>query len=127
MANTHLDEIDRGILAARVFQRDAQEGPRVGDYVQLTEGCLVRIGYLWPYHAQVSETGSWYLDVGGHVDFTGPLDRCIPRGDLLLTEDRLDGAFSFFRHDEHRIGNLVHVMVPCRVYSHLARKELDGV
>lgn len=122
MANTHLDEIDRGILAARVFQRDAQEGARVGDYVVMGDGRLVRISYLWPYHAQVSETGAWYLDVGGHVDFSGSLHRCIPRGELQLTDHQLDGAFSFFHHDEHRTGNLVSVVVACRVYQWVARE-----
>ncbi len=126
MSNTHLDEDDRVILAARTIQRDAQEGARVGDYVVMGDGRLVRISYLWPYHAQVSESGSWYLDVGGHVDFLGTLEAGVPRSELELTAGSLDGLFWFFHHDEHRAHNGVPVTVLCRVYRHVVRDEQKG-
>lgn len=128
MANTHLDEIDRGILATRTFQRDAVEGPRVGDYVRFENGRLSRITYLWPYDAQVTALlGSWYLDAGGYVDFSGPLfspvQPAVPIGELQLDDEIRSGPFSFYGHDEHRAGNLVHVMVPCRIFRRIERQS----
>jgi len=123
MPNKHLDEDDQVILAARVTQRNAQEGARVGDYVVMGDGRLVRISYLWPYHAQVSESGSWYLDIGGHVDFSGSLESGIARSELELAAGSLDGLFWFFHRDEHRAHNAVHVTVPCRVYRRVERSE----
>lgn len=131
MANTHLDQIDQGILAARALQRDAVAGPRVGDYVRFESGRLARITYLWPYDAQITALlGTWYLDVGGHTDFTGPmfgpLQPAVPIGELQLDDEIRNGQFYFYGHDEHRAGNCVDVMVPCRVYRRVERKREEA-
>jgi len=128
MSNEHLDEVDRAILVARVIQRDAVEGPRVGDYVRFETGRLARITYLWPCDAQITALrGSWYLDAGGYVDFSGPLSSpvqpAVPIGELQPDDEIRAGEFDFFHHDEHRPNNSVHVMVPCRVYRRVERKS----
>ena len=126
MSNMHLDERDHAILAERVAERDTLKGPRVGDFVVMDDGRLVRISYLWPDTAQVSEGGSWYLGERGYVSFSGSLEPGFRRSELRPINSMRDATFWFFHHKEARADNGVYVAIPCRVYRRVKPTDENG-
>lgn len=123
MSNAHLDERDQAILAERVAHRDTDEGPRVGDFVVMDGGRLVRVSYLWADIVQVSQEGSWHLGEGGYASFSGSLEPGFPRNELRPIDSLRDGTFWFFHHNDRRAHNGVDVTIPCRVYRRVRRTD----
>ena len=115
-----LDETDRGILADRTAAWQTHEGPRVGDYLTLTDGRLVR---FTPDGGETLQTtsptfggGSFHLSRGGEMSYSGALDPGFEKSRLVDTQETRPGRCWFSSHDFSIAHNGVDVEVPCRVY-----------
>jgi hypothetical protein len=140
------DARDAEILAKKVAEWNNVSGPRVGDYVILTNGIYDRFTYDMGEGIQVGggvnheysrdyKTRHWkehkdggygfYLSHGGCVSYSGSLDRSVPKSHLELTGETRDGGFWFFHHDRAEAHNGVCFTVPCRVWR-LHETEFKG-
>ena len=111
-----IDQRDLDILAARSAALDAVSGPRVGDWVEFTDGVSRRISHLWPESAQTSDGGSFYLG-DGYVSMSGALHDSVPTDSLVITGERRAGAVWFFHHDHATAHNGVETTLLFRVYT----------
>ena len=128
---TEFDERDRAIVAEREQALNADQGPRVGDYVEFANSVTRRISHMWPAFAdtgdgwsapasaQTSEGGSFYLG-DGYVSFSGGLHPGIPVDTLTRTEEMRPGSVWVFHHDWHTAHNGVDTEIPFRVYHSTA-------
>lgn len=118
------DERDAEILRASTRERDATEGPRVGDFVRMPDGELRRFTHEWDDGFQTTIRAnvdtSFYLGRDGRVSFSGSLDRTIARERIEATDETKDGRFWFFHHGEVGAHRGVDAMTPCRVYRVVA-------
>lgn len=118
------DEKDLELLADRIKARDKRQGPRVGDFVQLTDGTERRFTHDWGSDIQTTVgpshpcdgDASFYLGNNGGADFSGSLDRAIPKSQLTDTGETKSARFWFFHHDYMTAHNGVSVVAPCRVF-----------
>lgn len=116
------DERDAEILAERIAEYDARQGPRVGDYVRFADDVTRRISYVWRdehetvFSVQTSTGGSYYLGKG-YVSMSGSLFGGVKPDTLTLTDETRDGGVWFFHHDWHTAHNGVDVTVPFRVFT----------
>lgn len=114
------DEHDAAILTACVLARDMIDGPRVGDFVYMPDGSLLRFTHDWGDGLQTTcqafGGGSFYLDRSGSVSFSGALDPPIARECIERTSETRDGAFWFFHHGFPGANLGVDCTAPCRVY-----------
>lgn len=111
-----LDARDAEILAERVKAFDQIAGPRVGDFVEFSNGVTHRFAHDWGERGlQTTAGGSWYLGKG-YVSFSGGLDPCIPRDSLTDTGDTREGDVWFFHHDLWGAGRGIDARVTFRVY-----------
>jgi hypothetical protein len=120
--NPKFDEIDAAILERRSLAYNAISGPRVGDFLETTEG-LLRFTHDWddaiqttvrpshPCHGDMS----FYLG-DGYVEFSGSLDPAIDKTKLRDTGEQREGTFWFFHHDYKTAHNGVPCKMQCRVY-----------
>jgi hypothetical protein len=120
-----LDQIDTELFAARVAKFDARnDGPRVGDFVVMFDGEYRRFTHDWGCDIQTTCKGasfgaSFYFGKCGHMDFSGGLDRALPKTSLFLTDEVKSGPVWFFHHDQARAHNGVQAMVDCRVFHYI--------
>ena len=128
------DERDGEILAERQLRRERITGPRVGDFVWMTDGELRRFAHHWGDRIQptsgpskgprdIGAGGSFHLCRNGGVEHSGGLDQGIPIDRLRPTEETQDGWFWFFHHDSARAHNGVNFKIPCRVYKVIPESE----
>jgi hypothetical protein len=97
------------------------DGPRVGDFVEMTDGTLRRFTYSWNDGIQVTNAqygSSFYLSKHGYADFSGGLDPAIPITQLVDTQRVRDGSFWFFHHDVSGANRGVECTMECRIYRH---------
>jgi hypothetical protein len=112
-----LDERNAAILADRLAQLDAIQGPRVGDWVFFADDVRRRISYIWTderceaLSIQTSNGGSYYLG-NGYVSMSGGLFPGFPPVLLEPTGETVDGWVWFFDHDHAGAGRGVDVQVP---------------
>lgn len=112
-----LDDRNQAILTARIKLLDEEEGPRVGDYVEFSNGVTRRVSYIWfGERVQTSDAGSFYLG-NGYVSFSGSLHDGVPRNTLVRTEAKRLGSVWFFRNDYHQANNALNVEIEFRVYK----------
>lgn len=121
--NPRLDPRDMAILRERAALYAALQGPRVGDWVQMADKSLRRFTYDWGKEIQTTlpYTGpaSFYLTPEGRASYSGGLASAIPKSDLMLVSEALDGRFWFFHHDWPRAHNGVDVLLQCRLFRQL--------
>lgn len=110
------DERDKVLLAGRIKSREKIKGVRLGDFVVFPDGHRERVSHHWGDAVQTSPGGSFYLDRGGAVSFSGGLNPSIPLAKIQLTPEVAEGAFWFFHHDFWWADNGVDVVAPCRVF-----------
>lgn len=110
------DARDAELVRRRMARLDAQDGPRVGDFVRFADGVERRISYLWDDGAQTSEAGSFYLSESGCA-FSGSLHPPVPIEALVRADERRPGSVWIFHHDVPRAGNAVTARVQFRVYD----------
>src|SRR3990167_7939395 len=126
------DARDQQLLDARITNRNALPGPRVGDFVIMRDGAIHRFSHDWQEGGlQTSEAsynperpwagGSWYLGSSGLSSFSGGLDPIIKREHLAEVGYERNGSFWFFHHDIPRAHCGVTVSVPCRVFVNYGR------
>lgn len=116
--DVNLDEKDQEVLAVAVKARDAQEGPRIGDFVLFPGGQLERFSHEWSDGIQTSPGGSFYLGKQGNGSLScGGLNPAIHKGTLELTVAILPGSFWFFHHGVAGAGRGVYFEIPCRVFK----------
>ena len=118
--STVFDEKDRAIRDARIAMWSGRTGPRVGDFVVMSEGDVRRFTHDWGDDIQVTSgiggDGSFYFTRDGFMDYSGGLHPPILKTKLVdLNQTRMGHAW-FFHHDERRAHNGVTCSVPCRVY-----------
>jgi hypothetical protein len=116
-----LDTRDAEILTARIAARATIDGARVGDFVRMPDGNLLRFTHDWGDGLQTtlrSDAGSFYFCKSGHMDYSGGLDRALPRDRLRDTGDLVPATAWFFHHDHHRAHNSVAVVVLCRLFEY---------
>lgn len=117
---TDLDERDEQILLERVGRRAHINGPRVGDFVIRTTGEVLRFTHDHGDRLQVSvkeQSGSFYFDASGYLDYSGSLDPAIKKSNLHVLPELREGACWFFHHNQPRAHNGVAALIPCRVYE----------
>ena len=107
-------------MAREVF--DARDGIRVGDYVRLLDGRLVRVCNAYKYLEHRVQTigpyaGSYYMDEGGLASYSGGLDPGMAGDTLVLTDEVMDGEFWHFDMGWPRAHAGVNYKLPCRVYK----------
>lgn len=119
-----LDERDEAIVAARVAELDAVEGPRVGDFVIFADDKVARVAHIWrvdPVSVQTSAGGSFYLG-DGHVSMSGSLFTGVPGDTLTRTDEVRNGSVWIFHHDWHTAQGGVSFEIPFRVYRSTASR-----
>lgn len=112
------DTRDAEIMAERAAKRDAHDGPRVGDFVEFTDGTLGRFSYDRGDSMQwsVGECfNSFHLHKAGGVSFSGSLYASLPKAELEHIGER-PGWFWIFHHGYVQAHSGVNGQVPCRVY-----------
>jgi hypothetical protein len=119
-----IDNTDRLIVMDRAAARDRVQGPRVGDYVHMTDGTTRRFTHHWGDSIQTTcvgacAGGSFYLQCGA-MNFSGALDSAIPISTLEMTDETREGSCWIFHHDRWQAHNAVHTSIPCRVYRQTA-------
>lgn len=110
------DEKDEQIRLRNLREFDLRPGPRVGDYVDFSDGVTRRISYVWDDGVQTSDGGSWYFGLG-YCSFSGGLYPSIKLGTLSLTKEKREGDVWFFHHDFSQAHNGVYTKVPFRVFK----------
>lgn len=120
--NSHLDKRDTAILQGCILNWSKREGPRVGDFLELSDAQLLRFTHNWGDGIQTTwkghGEGSFYLGNNGVASYSGSLDPIIPFEKIKDTLSTRNGRFWFFSHGEARAHNGVDVWVPCRVYKY---------
>lgn len=112
------------ILTNRLADHDKRVGPRVGDWVEFTDGITRRLSHDWGETMQTSDGGNYYLGNEGISLSNGSLHRGIDVGTLVLTSEMRLAPVWFFSHDNWTAQNGVHIRVPVRVFRcTLASKE----
>ena len=111
------DDRDGEIAVDRGTERDSRRGPRVGDFILWPDGRLHRFSHDWGDKIQTSAGGSFYLQEGGGVSFSGGLDPGIDKKDMAELGHRY-GHFWIFHHDHWGASRGVGVGLLCRVYKY---------
>jgi len=111
------DEQDMDIALESWESREEIDGPRIGDFVEFSDGVVHRFSHDWGDGMQTSKEGSIYLRKDGSASFSGGLNPCIPVDTLENTGKRKPGAFWFFHHDHWCAHNGVRFTIPCRVFK----------
>ena len=119
------DDRDAEILAQREQEFNQLAGPRVGDFLKVTDDSYLRFTHDWddsiqttvrPKHPCYGDA-SFYLGGDGYVSFSGSLDHAIPKNTLRDTGAMLDGSFWFFHHNHSGAERGVYFKMPCRVFE----------
>jgi hypothetical protein len=116
------DEKDQAILDQRIATWDKRSGPRVGDFVEMPDGALLRFTHDWGSDIQttcrkMSGDVSFYFG-NGYMSFSGSLDPAICKSKLTQVASTMPGNVWFFHHNERRAHNGVYFKIPCRVYRY---------
>jgi hypothetical protein len=127
------DKQDAKLLERRQAKFTRKTTPQVGDFVRFKDGTIRRISYVWDFEDEEARVqtadamgGSYYL--GDFLDHWEPSDDCyvcysgglypgIPANTLKLTDERKEGWFWFFHHDQAEAHNGVDCTMPCRVWE----------
>ena len=120
MTTTTIDQRDNELLFARIAARANIDGARVGDWCRLPDDNMVRFTHDWGDDLQTDRgqgLGSFYFSRCGFMDYSGGLDRALPRDRLHDTGAMLAAPCWFFHHDRPAAHNGVTVSVPCRVFE----------
>lgn len=117
-----LDGGDAAIVEARYVARTHLSGPRVGDFVEFSDGTVRQVSYDWSRHdmegLQTSDLGEgrFYLCSTGGLDFSGGLHPCVPRELFTPTGETRDAVAWIFHHDRHVAHNGVEFRMPVAVW-----------
>ena len=116
------DALDEQIKQIRIDAWNNRSGPRVGDFVRMPDGALLRFTHDFGEEIQTTaprEPGDQSFYFGhGYCSFSGSLDSPILKSDLFDTGATQEGPVWFFHHDSARAHNGVHTTIPCRVYHY---------
>lgn len=118
------DPDNLAILSSRIAALDAINGPRVGDFIELTvpdDRCRNYTRFTHD-HGDLLQTGGstygqYYLLGGGGVSYSGGLDPGIMKSDLIATPRKRDGSVWFFDKGSSGAGRGVNFTIPFRVYT----------
>ena len=116
------DKRDAEILAARIACRAAIEGPRVGDYIDMLDGTRRRFTHDWGDGFQTTvprADASFHIWRDGQLDFSGSLDKPVPRDRIADTGATADGSAWFFHHGFTEAHGGIVAQIPCRVYRQM--------
>lgn len=113
------DERDADILHERTKRRETRTGPRIGDFIRMLDGRLMRFSHDWGDDIQISEGGSFYLSEGGGLSFSGGLEPPILKSTIVDTGEQRDGWVWFFHHGVSGAHRGVRCALPCRVYRQI--------
>lgn len=119
-------ERDYDILNSRIRKLNQREGPRVGDFVIMTDCAVLRFTYELPHEPRLIQTTtrstngntSFYINRSGFCDYSGSLGSALPIETLEETPETRFGRVWFFSDDYAREHNTVHAMISFRVYRH---------
>lgn len=118
------DAVDAEILKERERLFNAEQGPRVGDFLRMQDGTLRRFTHDWgediqttvgPSHPCNGDASFFLSD--GHASFSGSLDPAILKSKMRDSGEKLDGSFWFFHHNHYCAENGVYFKIPCRVFE----------
>lgn len=113
------DQQDAEILNRRISLYNRRTGPRVGDFLRMQDGAMLRFTHDWGDDIQTTIKGcgdaSFYLG-NGYCSFSGSLDSAIPKTRIHATDEIKDGSVWFFHHDHAQAHNGVYTTMPFRVY-----------
>jgi hypothetical protein len=106
---------------------DEMHGPRVGDYIQFSDGYLTRITEVEEDHVQTGgeKHSSYHLGSNG-CSYSGGLDPGININELRITKETRAGSVWFFHLNESKADNAVHYQIPFRVYIPSENADLSG-
>lgn len=118
------DTQDALLLVKREMLFNEIPGPRVGDFLRVADGAVLRFTHDWGDVIQTTVTAkhpchgdaSFYLS-DGHVSFSGSLNPAICKDSLRDTGETLEGSFWFFHHNQAQAENGVYFKMKCRVFE----------
>lgn len=127
------DEIDAGILAQKIKERETIDGPRVGDFVLMLDGSYRRFTHHWGDSIQTTVgrdgghySACFYLGHDGCVSFSGSLDPAIPLSRIQDTGLYDSGGFWFFHHNSAGAHRGVNCFAKCRVFKEVRGKTHEN-
>lgn len=134
MTNGHpISAVNAAILAQRLAEFDAVQGPRVGDFIRLPRKHrhhveYTRITHDWGDTVQTGGTagGSYYL-YGPGLSYSGSLDRGICKAQLIPTGEAREGSVWFFNEGISGAGRGKYFSVPMRVFAIREGADLSGL
>ena len=116
------------LLRKRVRLFNKRHGPRVGDWIILTNGKMTRFTHDWGFwkkedqgiqigdRERGGDCGSFYLG-DGYCSYSGSLDPCVLRKNMRRTMKKKPGRVWFFDHDHACAGGGVDFKMMFRVYK----------
>ena len=115
------DDRDAEILKQSQHEFDAKEGPRVGDFVRMPDGELRRFTHDWGLDIQTTIKGnvdtSFYFH-RGFCSFSGSLDPAIPKANLTVIPEVMEGSIWFFHHGQSGAHRGVYTKAKFRMFQY---------
>jgi hypothetical protein len=114
--NHHLDARNTAIAVTTQAARENMTGPRIGDFIEMTDGSLQRFCNKTKHGMQTTEGGSFHVTSTGTASYSGGLNPPQMMERIEDTGATKRGRFWFFSHAIAGAGRGVDVFLPCRVY-----------
>jgi hypothetical protein len=141
MSKPEFDDKDRELLIQREVKRSLLIGPQVGDYVVFPDsfgGGIRQFTYDWGKDIQTTvskekrEDGtihpcagdvSFYIDRDGECNFSGSLDKAIPKDKIFPSYNGTNQALRygnvwFFHHDVPGAQRGVYAMITFKIWEY---------
>ncbi|TQM89800.1 hypothetical protein [Roseinatronobacter monicus] len=116
MQQRHLDARNTAIAVTTQAAREQMTGPRIGDFIEMTDGSLQRFCNKTKHGMQTTEGGSFHVTSTGTASYSGGLNPPQMMERIEDTGATKRGRFWFFSHAIAGAGRGVDVFLPCRVY-----------
>lgn len=126
---TVLDDRNMTLVRECLTAFDANLEPRVGDFIEFTDGVVRRFTHRWPEGLQTTDERfggpSFYLG-DGYCSYSGSLRPWVRLETLTRKDETRLGWVWFFHHGSMGAHRGVDVQIPLRVYAcTLSSKEND--
>jgi hypothetical protein len=141
MSRPEFDDKDRELLIQREAKRSLLIGPQVGDYVVFPDslgGGIRQFTHDWGKDIQTTVSTmprkdgtihpcagdvSFYIDRDGECNFSGSLDKAIPKNKIFPSYNGTNQALRygnvwFFHHDQPGAHRGVHAMITFKIWEY---------
>jgi hypothetical protein len=122
MMRPTFDEQDARIRDERVAAWNETPGPRVGDFLIMPDDAALRLTHDLGDEIQTTcpriDGGGAFFLYHGVMNYSGTLDKPLPKSAMVDTGAVREGSAWFFHHHDVKAHNGVHFKVPCRVFRY---------